>query len=64
GQYRAGDIRHCFADISVAKKLLGYKPRYAFQEGVLELAQWLRSQQAEDRGAEMMQELKRFGLSA
>ncbi|MEO8724921.1 MAG: NAD-dependent epimerase/dehydratase family protein, partial [Acidobacteriaceae bacterium] len=42
GQYRAGDIRHCFADISVAKKLLGYKPRYAFQEGVLELAQWLR----------------------
>jgi dTDP-L-rhamnose 4-epimerase len=64
GSYRAGDIRHCFADISAAKELLGYQPKYTFAEGVNELVQWLRYQPAEDRGAEMMQQLKTFGLSA
>ncbi|HEY0564616.1 MAG TPA: NAD-dependent epimerase/dehydratase family protein [Terriglobales bacterium] len=64
GNYRAGDIRHCFAEISAAQSLLGYAPKYTFSQGVRELVQWLRSQQAEDRGAEMLQQLKTFGLSA
>ena len=33
GKYRAGDIRHCFADISAARRLLGYEPKFRFQPG-------------------------------
>jgi len=64
GKYRAGDIRHCFADISRAQKLLGYKPRFSFREGVKDLVAWLRSQQPADRVAEAAAELKHYGLTA
>jgi len=63
-KYRAGDIRHCFADISRAKELLGYEPRATFQRGMEELVEWLRSQQAEDKAAEMVANLSSFGLTA
>ena len=39
-EYRAGDIRHCFADISLAQRELGYEPRVAFDDGMSELAAW------------------------
>lgn len=64
GKHRAGDIRHCFADISRAKRLLGYAPRVCFADGVRELAHWLKQQTAEDRVAEATQELGVFGLTA
>jgi dTDP-L-rhamnose 4-epimerase len=48
-QFRAGDIRHCFADISLARAALGYEPRVAFESGMRELAEWLRGQEAVDR---------------
>jgi dTDP-L-rhamnose 4-epimerase len=64
GKYRAGDIRHCFADISAAQRLLGYKPRYKFADGLLELVDWLRSQTAVDRAADMVHELTAYGLTA
>ena len=35
--YRAGDIRHCFADIVGARELLGYSPAVAFEDGMREL---------------------------
>ncbi len=43
-QFRAGDIRHCFADISRARSLLGYAPRVTFQDGVRELIEWVSQQ--------------------
>jgi dTDP-L-rhamnose 4-epimerase len=49
GDYRAGDIRHCFADISLARELLGYAPTVALDEGMAEIAGWLEGQVAEDR---------------
>ena len=64
GKYRAGDIRHCFGDITAARRLLGYQPQMKFSEGVRELADWLRSQSAEDRAAEAAQQLNAFGLTA
>ena len=64
GKYRAGDIRHCFADISAAARVLGYKPRVRFAEGIRELVEWLRQQTAEDRVAEATQELGLYGLIA
>ncbi|HLG72317.1 MAG TPA: NAD-dependent epimerase/dehydratase family protein [Chloroflexota bacterium] len=45
GKYRAGDIRHCYADISRLTELLGYQPRYTFERGVYELVDWVSQQQ-------------------
>src|SRR5262249_1578461 len=42
GKYREGDIRHCVADISQARALLGYKPKVALEEGLPELLDWVR----------------------
>lgn len=64
GKYRAGDIRHCFADISRAGRLLGYKPRFSFRDGVRDLVAWLRSQQPADKAAEATAELSYYGLTA
>jgi dTDP-L-rhamnose 4-epimerase len=64
GKYRAGDIRHCFADISAARHMLGYKPSVRFAEGIRELVGWLRWQTAEDRAAEAVQQLDLYGLTA
>ncbi|MGZ4789748.1 MAG: NAD-dependent epimerase/dehydratase family protein [Terriglobales bacterium] len=64
GKYRAGDIRHCFADITEARKVLGYEPKVKFNDGVRELVDWLREQRAEDRAAEAVQKLTVYGLTA
>lgn len=63
-KYRAGDIRHCFADISKARRLLGYEPQVTHEEGFRELAEWLAGQQAEDKAETMLQELSAYGLTA
>jgi dTDP-L-rhamnose 4-epimerase len=64
GKYRMGDIRHCFADISHARKVLGFEPQIPFVAGLEELADWLRGQVATDRVAQMRAELEARGLSA
>ncbi|MGQ9425442.1 SDR family NAD(P)-dependent oxidoreductase [Gilvimarinus sp. F26214L] len=63
GEYRVGDIRHCFADIARARDLLGYSPRVKLEDGLGELAEWLRDQRADDRVETMRQELSSRGLS-
>jgi dTDP-L-rhamnose 4-epimerase len=63
GKYRMGDVRHCFADIGEAQRVLGYEPRVGFEEGLAELAAWLKGQVAKDRAAEARAELDRRGLT-
>jgi dTDP-L-rhamnose 4-epimerase len=63
GKYRVGDIRHCFADISLARAELGYQPRVELEEGLEELASWLEGQGATDRVAEASAELAARGLT-
>jgi dTDP-L-rhamnose 4-epimerase len=63
-KYRAGDIRHCFADISSAALVLGYKPRVRLADGLRELVGWLKEQQATDRVEEAMKSLAAHGLVA
>jgi dTDP-L-rhamnose 4-epimerase len=63
GKYRVGDIRHCFSDISKAKAVLGYEPQVTLEEGLIELAEWLEGQTAEDKVAEMSKELAARGLT-
>jgi dTDP-L-rhamnose 4-epimerase len=45
GKYRVGDIRNCYADISLAREVLGYEPAVTFEAGMEELVGWLREQE-------------------
>ena len=68
GKYRVGDIRHCFADITLARDQLGYEPRVSFEQGMRELAEFLRAQEsrgsvARDRVQEARRELETRGLT-
>lgn len=63
GKYRVGDIRHCYADIGKAGRILGFTPRVRLEDGLAELASWLASQAAEDRVAQASAELSARGLT-
>ena len=63
GKCRLGDIRNCFADISLARRVLGYAPRVSLEEGLVELAEWLEGQIAVDRVGDAAQELNLRGLA-
>ena len=63
GQFRAGDIRHCFADIGRIRRELGYAPRVSLDEGMKELLGWLRTQRPDDRVEQAAAELARRGLT-
>jgi dTDP-L-rhamnose 4-epimerase len=63
GKYRVGDVRHCFADIGLARRVLGYDPQVALDVGLADLAQWLRGQVPKDRVAEAKRELESRGLT-
>jgi len=43
GSERAGDIKHSFADISLAQKTFGYKPQVSFEEGLKKTIDWYRA---------------------
>jgi dTDP-L-rhamnose 4-epimerase len=62
GNYRVGDIRHCFPDISLARRILGYEPQISLEQGMRDLAEWLDRQTAPDRFNEMRHELASRGL--
>jgi dTDP-L-rhamnose 4-epimerase len=64
GNYRAGDIRNCFGDISKAQRVLGYRPRIQLEQGLEGLAQWLEGRVDEDRSEAAAAELRRHGLVA
>ena len=63
GTFREGDIRHCYADISRARVLLGYAPKVTFSDGMRRLVEWVRGQQAEDRFDQAHQQLVERGLA-
>lgn len=62
-KYRVGDIRHCFADISRARELLGYRPQITLEQGIADLAEWLSGQTAVDRTEQARHELAQRGLA-
>ena len=64
GKYRAGDIRHCFADIARSRAELGYAPQVDFSDGLLELAGWLADKVPVDRVDSATAELESRGLVA
>jgi dTDP-L-rhamnose 4-epimerase len=46
GEYRQGDVRHAWADVSHAAVALGWSPQYSLDEGVHRLASWIDTEQA------------------
>jgi dTDP-L-rhamnose 4-epimerase len=62
-QFRAGDIRHCFADIERARHLLGFRPSVEFEDGMRDLIAWLSDATAVDRVNEATEALQRRGLT-
>jgi dTDP-L-rhamnose 4-epimerase len=63
GKARAGDIRHCFADVTLARELLGFEAAVDLESGMAELAEWLEGQVAEDRVDDAASELAARGLT-
>jgi dTDP-L-rhamnose 4-epimerase len=64
GQFRAGDIRHCFADVTSARELLGFEAEVRFDEGLRELVDWLVQEPALDLTESALRELASRGLVA
>jgi dTDP-L-rhamnose 4-epimerase len=62
GEFRDGDIRHCFADVSRARRLLGWEARVTFEEGAGELAAWAAGERPDDRTEAANAELRDKGI--
>lgn len=63
GNFRLGDIRHNFADITAAKEILGFQPKWSFSDGIGEFAKWVNEQAVqEDRYEISIEEMKKKGL--
>ncbi len=52
GQYRLGDIRHNFADISAIRQALGFSPRVSLEEGIARFVHWVNLQPIAEDGPE------------
>lgn len=62
-QFREGDIRHCFGDITKIQTIAGFEPLVAFEGGIRRSLEWFRGQKAIDRVAEATEELRSMGLT-
>lgn len=63
GRYRAGDIRHCYADPTLAADLLDFRAVTSLEAGMTDLVRWLSNQDAVDRVDEATRELEARGLA-
>lgn len=61
-KFREGDIRHCYSDISKIQKL-GFKPKIKFEDGILDLTEWVKVQSAVDLFEQAKKELENKGLT-
>ena len=63
GNYRLGDIRHNYADITKARQLLGFEPKISFNEGLKQFTDWVNTQEVEeDKYQQSIDEMKAKGL--
>lgn len=61
-KFRSGDVRHCSADISLIKNILGWEPKWDFEKGMQDLINWGEKEEAKDTFDEAAKELKSKGL--
>lgn len=63
GNFRLGDIRHNFADLTKIKEKLGFTPKVSFEEGISKFVDWVNQQEVvEDRYQKSIEEMKKKGL--
>ncbi|MBD3229421.1 MAG: SDR family NAD(P)-dependent oxidoreductase [Candidatus Lokiarchaeota archaeon] len=63
-QFRKGDIRHCYADISKIKKGIDFQPKFQFENGVDTMIKWVKSQSGvKDTLDKALEELNKKGLT-
>jgi len=63
GNFRLGDIRHNYADLSKAKEILGFMPNYNFDTGVSKFVEWVNAQTIkDDKYSSSIKEMKEKGL--
>ncbi len=61
-QYREGDIRHCYPDISKIKRKLGFSPRIGMDDGLRELIEWSEHENAIDKVQQAAEKLRIKGI--
>ena len=63
GNYRLGDIRHNYADITLANQILGFVPKWNFSQGIEKFVKWVNTQDIkEDKYNASIEEMKQKGL--
>lgn len=63
GNYRLGDIRHNYADLTKIEQKLGFKPKVSFEEGIKRFTSWVENQEImEDNYEKSIVEMKEKGL--
>ncbi|TWR31177.1 NAD-dependent epimerase/dehydratase family protein [Mucilaginibacter pallidiroseus] len=63
GNYRLGDIRHNFADLTKIKQKIGFSPAVSFETGIKFFVDWVNQQEIkEDKYEESIVEMKERGL--
>lgn len=63
GNYRLGDIRHNYADLTKINRLLGFSPKVSFEAGLKSFAEWVNTQEVqEDKYQKSIDEMKAKGL--
>jgi len=61
GEFRKGDVRHCFGDISKIKSL-GWEPKVKFERGIKETIEWAEQEKVVDKFDQADKELREKGL--
>lgn len=63
GNYRLGDIRHNYADITAARQILAFEPKWNFSDGIEQFTSWVNQQEVrEDNYDASIEEMKKKGL--
>ena len=63
GNYRLGDIRHNYADINLAKQILGFQPKWTFDAGIKQFTEWVNRQELQtDNYEASLEEMRQKGL--
>jgi len=63
GNYRLGDIRHNYADVSLAREILGFEPKWTFDQGIKQFTEWVNQQGLQkDNYEASLEEMKQKGL--
>lgn len=62
GKFRSYDVRHCYADVSKLKSLIGWEPSITFKQGMRDVYEWSKSEEAIDMVDQALGELEKRGL--